>query len=58
MNLEDFSHNSANITGFRLVDYDDDKVKETLRQMAGHQVLLHESNLLHSNKPPIIKVGW
>jgi len=37
--LEDFKYNSVNMTSFRLVDADSNRVRETLRQMERFQPL-------------------
>ena len=56
INLDDFRHNFANLTGFRLVSRDDRRVDDILQQMAASQT--HSGfRVLNSTRPRIIKVG-
>lgn len=51
--LEDFKYNSVNMTAFRLVDLEEAKVAETLRQMERFQPIGHAI----LNKTGVIQVG-
>lgn len=51
--LEDFKYNSVNMTAFRLVDLEETKVAETLRQMERFQPIGHAI----LNKTGVIQVG-
>lgn len=53
--LEDFGHNFANITGFRLIEYNDRKVNDILQQMAAYHAPDGVTILDHLD-PKIIKV--
>lgn len=53
--LEDFGHNFANITGFRLINYADHRVDDILQQMAVYHAP-SGVEILHSTTPKIIKV--
>lgn len=52
--LEDFKYNSVNMTAFRLVDVEEPKVAEVLRQMERFQPVGH--TIL--NKTGVIQVRW
>lgn len=51
--LEDFKYNSVNMTAFRLVDLEEPKVAEVLRQMERFQPIGHAI----LNKTGVIQVG-
>lgn len=53
--LEDFGHNFANITGFRLINYRDHRVDDILQQMADYHAP-SGVDILHSATPKLIKV--
>ena len=56
LDLDDFRHNSANITGFRLINRSSPKVQDTLQQMALHQKQAG-SRLLNSTNFLLIKAS-
>jgi len=52
--LEDFKYNSVNMTAFRLVDLEETKVVEVLKQMERFQPAIGHAIL---NKTGVIQVG-
>ncbi|KAK2148217.1 hypothetical protein LSH36_509g01044 [Paralvinella palmiformis] len=54
INLDDFKHNAANVTGFRLISREDPRVQDILHQMETYQVY-SGSKILNSTHPRIIK---
>jgi len=52
--LEDFKYNSVNMTAFRLVDLEESKVAEILKQMERFQPAIGHAIL---NKTGVIQVG-
>jgi len=52
--LEDFKYNSVNMTAFRLVDLEESKVIEVLKQMERFQPTIGHAIL---NKTGVIQVG-
>jgi len=52
--LEDFKYNSVNMTAFRLVDLEEPKVIEVLKQMERFQPTIGHAIL---NKTGVIQVG-
>lgn len=54
LDLEDFKYNSVNMTAFRLVDLEEPKVAEVLKQMERFQPAIGHAIL---NKTGVIQVG-
>ncbi len=52
--MEDFRHNFVNLTGFRLVNYEDLRVQDIMKQMRTYE---EYTGIRLLNKSGIVKVG-
>jgi hypothetical protein len=57
LDLEDFRHNFANITGLRMIDREDPRIHDVLNQMKLHQQHHPGTKLLNNTQQLLIKVS-
>ena len=54
INMDDFRHNYVNLTGFRLVNYEDLRVQDIMNQMRIYEK--HTGSKLLNNSGGLVKV--